>query len=47
MDKKLKTITVRVTEEMKEKLTEHCWENDKSVSKVITRLIQEYLDRQF
>jgi len=47
MDKKIRTISIRVTKELKDKLSEHCYENDKSVSKLVTRLIEQYLKEQF
>lgn len=44
---KTENIRVRVTKELKEQLKDHCEKNDKNISKVITRLIEEYLKQQF
>jgi len=44
---KTEQIRVLVTKELKEKFKEHCESQDKNMSKVITRLIEEYLKEQF
>lgn len=40
-------IRLRVTKELKDKFKKFCNDNDKNMSKVITRLIEEYLKEQF
>jgi len=44
---KTEQIRVLVTKELKDKFKEFCESQDKNMSKVITRLIEEYLKEQF
>lgn len=44
---KKEQIRILVTKEMKDKFKQHCEDNDKNMSKVVTRLIEEYLKEQF
>lgn len=40
-------IRVLVTKEFKEKFKKYCEDNDKNMSKVVIRLIEQYLKEQF